>query len=148
MKPWMTALVVAAGGGALIAMSAAQAAAFTPTPSTTAAVPAPEGDSGPNEPKPMLRGDAVRLPKGWLAYFIGRAAGLTEHRLDRAAMLDVPQPKQAMQQVFINPCPKALATCTLKAIFVGPVTGTTTTIARAYPGDEVLDPVAAPAPRR
>lgn len=100
MNRWMTALVVAAGGAALIAMSAAQAAEFTPTPSTTAAVPAPEGDSAPTEPRywleaggRLLKVESGRLQKADLTErvcFVGGAAGLAEHRLDRAAMLDVP----------------------------------------------------------
>jgi hypothetical protein len=51
--------------------------------------------------------------------------------------------------LVINPCPKALATCLMKAMLVvGLLAGTLATIARAYPGDEVFDPVAAPVPRR
>src|SRR5262245_49113072 len=126
MNRWMTALVAAAGGGALIAMSAAQAAAFTPTPSTTTAVTAPKGVSVPTDMQAWIEADGVRMRVADLlkrASF-GGAAGLAEHRFDRADMLDVAQPKQALQQLVINPCPRALATCLTQVLYIGPLTGT------------------------
>jgi hypothetical protein len=146
MKRWMTALVAAAGGGALIAVSAAQAAAFTPTPSATAAVPAPDSEStAPVQQQLPLQGDQQR--QQWLvwdlykihqAIFVG--SGAPVQQLREAAMLDVAPPKDAKLQVFVDPCKYSNCSSTVHQLqLIGSRTGTTTQGARAYPGEEALD---------
>lgn len=144
MKPWMTTLVFAAGGGALIAMSAAHAAAFTPTLSATAAVPAPDlGSTAPVQQQLPLKGDQqqrrlvwdrLELPK---LIFVG---GPPVEQLREAATLDVLPPKDARLKVFVDPCQWSNCPLTQKLVVItGSRTGTTTKGTRAYPGEEALD---------
>jgi hypothetical protein len=154
MNRWMTAVAVAAGGGALVAMSAAHAAAFTPTPSTTAAVPASElGVDAPvqQQQKLPLTGDSA--PQVWVLKALEAPRMIMPtgpigpiQQLRAEAMLDAVPPQQTTaQQVVINPCPRLLATCTTQVLYIGKIkgydvaAGTTQGLARAYPGEQSLD---------
>jgi hypothetical protein len=149
MKRWITALVAAAGGGALIAVSAAQAAAFTPTPSATAAVPASDlRSTAPLQKQLPLKGDQQQQQQQQLVWdlfkvpqviFVG-SGGSPIEQLREAAMLDVSPPKDAKLKVFDDPCQWSNCPLTQKlVVFTRSRTGTTTKGTRAYPGEEALD---------
>lgn len=152
----MTALAVAAGGGAMIAMSAAQAAAFTPTPSTSPAAPAPQGDSARTLPNVTAGANDARAKFG-RAVLEGLLVGTAPHaerHLDRAAMVEVPERAQVVWASLASPCKTLSGACpwvlylyVAEGSAAGQVAGYSRVV-RAYRGDEVLDSVAAPARRR